>query len=64
MNEPIPSEWRAQLQGALTRRQGLSYIGNRPYEATWAAQVRWTHGWMTLHQACDCRYSIERGRTA
>lgn len=58
------SEWRAQLQGALDRRSGKAYVTGRPYHLPWPTQVRYTHGWLTLHQACDCRYSLDAGRSA
>jgi hypothetical protein len=63
MEEQI-SEWRAQLRGALDRRRGLPLGVCLPANVSEAAQVRYVHGWARMHQACDCRYSLERGRSA
>lgn len=60
--EPIKAEAAAQAEGAACGKAGKALVGNCSWSGE-AAQLAFTHGWMTHHESCDCKISGGIGYT-
>lgn len=60
---PVKIEAAMQAEGVRLRRDGKALMGNIPTESGEAAKLAFVHGWMSLHESCECKISGGAGHT-